>query len=159
MENTLVAFHTGRGGRFNNAGFTKFIGEDKNINYYASLESDIYVNPENHNEILDLIKGKENIKELYFNNNVLFAKRTGIQVGDDYYYHFETPLDLPCNNDGTGRLDLDGEYDTTVVTRLGDCDENDILMIHKSNNYKSTQLDDYCKTFLLERNMIFEDED
>lgn len=158
MENTLVAFHTGRGGRFNNPGFTKFIGEDKDINYYASLENDIYVNPENHSEILKLIKGKENLTELYFNDKDLFSKRSGIEVDDDYYYHFETPLGLACENDGTGYLDLDGEYDTTVVTRLGDCDEDEILMIHNSNEYKSNQLEEYCKRFLLERNIIFEDE-
>jgi hypothetical protein len=118
--NIIVHFHVGRGGQFNNAGHKSFVGE---------------------NDISDVIS---------FRNDHIF-----IQDRDDKG-RFISPMYVDHNGNelisvkmaetGVGILDFDGYYDSEICKYLSDCDENELLLIKKSINYKSVILEDFINT-------------
>jgi len=144
-ENTIVAFHIGRGGRFNNPGFLTFLGENEIGRYTEDLFShyenegnfkDRYgfddTDPREQKCILDLINDKE-FEEL--------EEKFGIteeMLGEEMYYDGgRNPVGLTQNevDSGVGRIDIDGGYDTTYTKLLSDCTENEIEAIRNSDDY------------------------
>jgi hypothetical protein len=165
-EETLVTFHIGRGGRFNNPGFKSYCDQDRTIDSYTS---DLFAMYENQHLIYTKIKRKENLERLFHQatedvgnpNDAFyeFERRTGLKFGKAYYCNGGgNSTGLPVNNDGTGCIDEDGQYDTTIVQKLEDCNEDELLLIYESNNYKSSDVSHYVKNALLEANLIFEEE-
>lgn len=54
-EDTLVAFHIGRGGRFYNAGHISFIGQDQSIQHYTD---GLFAGFENEKKIIEKVREK-----------------------------------------------------------------------------------------------------
>lgn len=146
----IVAFHTGRGGRFYNAGHTTFIGE-KSIDVFTS---DLFIRFENENQVIPriqensiLAKFESDILDAMSNNDLETLAEYGIskeELGNRIYYTsggHNTGLDV--ENDGTGCIDIDGEYNTTAACFIEDCSENEIELIIKNNDYKSAELCQY----------------
>ena len=130
---TLVAFHIGRGGQFNNDGHISVIDFNKSINRYTE---DLFVNFENMSEILDAIEEKDNLKELFFEassdkvKEATFERKTGLKLCKLIYTDMDgNPVGLDFENDGTGKINIDNDYDTTYVKRLEDCSENELELI------------------------------
>lgn len=100
---TIVHFHIGRGGRFNNAGHKKFCGK-KTISEVISIADGSgqwsFLNPE-ENAHIDV------------NGNEL------ITVAE-----VET---------GVGRIEWDGDYDTDICKLISDCDESELQLIAKED--------------------------
>lgn len=58
---------------------------------------------------------------------------------------------LNADNDGTGTIDIDGEYNTTICKRLSHCDENELEMILKSNTYMEPSVKEYIEEAIKEK--------
>lgn len=156
---TLVAFHIGRGGRFHNAGHKIFIGQDKSINEFTS---DLFETYENVYDVARQIGERENLLELLQKANEDDAnaynrlKKWGLDLGQKVHTTcggYDTGLYV--ENDGTGEIDIDGEYNTTIVRRLEDCSEDECMIILKNcgcdevensvyNGYAEQEVIDWC---------------
>lgn len=161
-EDTFITFHTGRGGRYNNASHTVYVDQDKNINTYTN---DLFIAFENfdlvfdrikensilsrhESRILDLITDAEGQDSAAIENLAEFGI-TLEELGTLIYITGggRSPVGLEVENDGTGSIDVDGEYDTTTVCLLKDVNENEAHLILKSNNWAS----EHVKAFLIEK--------
>ena len=115
MKNSkiIVAFHTGRGGRFNNAGHKTFIGE-KDFKQLVSLQSNnlFIVKRDNYGRFC----------------KPYFADGSGNEVSDT------------AINAEVGYLNFDNDYDTDVAQYIEDCTEDEIEIIVNSNQFKSFEL-------------------
>lgn len=149
-ENTIVAFHIGRGGRFNNPGFLTFIGEEK-IGKYTE---DLFLTYENAYEIGKTIYGRENLKRLL---------ESALEDNADAYNRLEKiglPLGEKCYADacgnlvglteaeeesGVGCINIDNDYNTTYTCRLSDCDEKELHLIVDYAGYVDSSIVDYAK--------------
>jgi hypothetical protein len=87
----IVAFHIGKGGRFNNSGHLSYIGEN-DINNFTN---DLFLS-EDESEYLDL---------------------NGEKVG------------LLVDNNGIGYIDIDGQYDTTYTTTVGQMTDEEVSAV------------------------------
>lgn len=167
-EKTLITFHTGRGGHYWNAGHVSYVDQDVAISAYTD---DLFLSYENAYDVASKIGKRENLLELYemateIDGNGSQAaidrleKITGIEFGVLVYVDCNgSQVGLNYENDGTGTINIDNDYDTTVVCRLEDCSDEEIRMIYESTNYVSDDVREYCKSHLVDANMIFEDED
>lgn len=144
INKTIVAFHVGRGGRFNNQGFTKFIG-DKNINEFTDKLFDAF---ENEQEVCKKIEGKPKLTALFDvirenedPKDIEFFKIHGLDLGKKVYVDSNrNKVGLDVENDGTGTIDIDGEYDTTYAKYLKDCSEQELLLIATSKTWNAIPL-------------------
>ena len=134
---TIVGFHTGRGGRFYNAGHVSFIGECK----ISDFTDNLFLRYENQLDIYNAIKGRENLEEKYYecdeNNDFSFFEKLGFKVGEKQYFkNSEHPVGLTEaeSDSGIGVIDIDGEYDTTVCLTLEDCSDEELQLIVDSEN-------------------------
>ena len=109
---TIVAFHIGRGGRFWNQGHLSFVGEKKIGDFIDDLFWDT---DEDGNAIPDA--------EL--------RTDSGHEVGCTWA-EVET---------GIGRIDIDGDYDTTYTMKLSDVEEDsrEWDAIFKADDYDAKQ--------------------
>lgn len=145
---TLIAFHIGRGGQFWNSGHKSYCDQDTPIDNYTD---DLFTSFENEEEVADLIGDRENLRDLFeeaiYNDGAAERlKRWGLDLGDKIYVTASgTPVGLEVQNNGTGKIDIDGDYDTTYVIKLEDCDDEELWLIYNSNNYVSDDVRDYCK--------------
>lgn len=158
-DKIIVAFHIGRGGRFNNQGFKTFIGEKK----IGDFTDNLFLEFQNQNNfknrfgydktygseqkcIVDLITDKNfdeleekfGISELDLGHEI-YIDSNGNSVGL-YQYDVES---------GIGCIDIDGAYNTTYTCLIEDCDEEEIRKINESSNYKSIELITYLETLNL----------
>lgn len=159
-EETFVTFHIGRGGRFNNSGHRSYVDQDMTIDSYTD---DLFSNYENHYEFCRKFGKRENLIALLdsaVEGNDDAQERLagwGFDLGEEIYTDCNgTPVGLKVINDGTGCIDNDGDYDTTYVNRLEDCNDDELELIYNSNNYVSTDVREYCKKILEEKNIISE---
>lgn len=104
-ESTMVAFHIGRGGRFYNGGHLTFLGEGKIADFTEDCcaPSTILVDEDGNEE---LIVDMETPDAMWTDEN-----GNGVGLTNEEY------------KDGIGRIDMDGEYDTTYTTYLKDVEE------------------------------------
>lgn len=109
---TIVYFHTGRGGHFNNAGHRTFQGT-KNISEVLSLcdSSNQWSFRRDRDE-----KGR------------FCAPYYADQNGN--YIISEKELET-----GVGQLEWDANYDTDTCFLLSECDESDLMLILESNEW------------------------
>lgn len=109
-ENTIVAFHIGRGGRFHNAGFKTFIGE-KNINDFIN---DLFIKDRENGKFCtpEYVDGCGNLVDL-----TVKEAKTGI-----------------------GCINIDFDYNTTYTKFLADCTETEIKLIIESNEWNKENL-------------------
>lgn len=152
-EETLITFHIGRGGRFYNAGYKSYRDQDTTINTYCD---DLFLSYENEFDILNNYKKYPNIhtliQECLSDHNFERLARVGLSEDDfgqqEWFYMGGSPVGLAGDNDGTGCINIDNDYDTTIVVFLKDCDENELRLILNSSSYKSTDVEEYCKEAL-----------
>jgi hypothetical protein len=146
---TVVHFHIGRGGRYNNAGHRTFEGIATFQEVISEKSDSLFYSRENYSSILKDLESR-NLTNLVgllescsdrddFSD---FEAKTGLSVGE--------PVHTDCN--GTiiveaedfdslvGSLNWDYEYDTDVCQYLEDCDENDLLMIANSRGYRNEDI-------------------
>jgi hypothetical protein len=154
-EDTLITFHIGRGGRFNNAGHKSYVDQDRTINSYTD---DLFVHFENYLDVLEKIDTEEkgrfcdlitDLENNIHNEDILatLAADYGITLADlgklIYVDLNGSPVGLDYDNDGTGTINIDNEYDTTIVCRLQDVSEEEARLILTSNNYVGTDVQVY----------------
>ena len=103
-QDLKVRFHIGRGGHFNNAGFKTYVGT---VNELSDCFGDSIVISEDEN-------GKtlpdSEWKLVDSGSNVILSGRDEIESE-------------------TGILDWDGEYDTDIVRKLSECDDDEYQLI------------------------------
>lgn len=158
-EDTLITFHTGRGGRFYNPGHVSYCDQDIPIDNYTD---DLFVQFENEIEISNKIGDRENLKDLFYKaledkGDALYRieQLTGLHFGKEIYTDGSgNYVGLDFENDGTGIINIDNEYNTTVVMRLSECSLSELKLIYHSSNYKSSDVEDYCKEALIEAGEI-----
>lgn len=141
---TVVCFHIGRGGRFNNAGHKTYIGR-YNIDQTVSRIGDkqwTFWNYENEQEVLNKLLNDErcdlsesDILDLFTNRDIETLSKYGIDESDlgKYYLcdHNQKPLISEDEyNTGVGVLDFDGEYDTIICKHIEDCSVSDLQLIY-----------------------------
>jgi len=153
-KDTLVTFHTGRGGHFNNGGHRKYVGCGKTITD-SQYVNDLFIGYENWQYVAILTDGRDlpNIQELIervfcnvenpnADDNARLEKIAGRKLGPvcwvDHNGYPMVELDAV-----TGRLDFDGDYNTIDVMDIADCDEAEIELIVKSNEYKTEEIEAY----------------
>lgn len=139
-KDVIVAFHIGRGGRFNNQGHLSVIGEME----IGDFTNDLYPEYEN---LIDLINGniiyKKNeseIRDLVTDGNFedldKFFSIKKEQLGDlSYNDEAGNPTGLTQDevDSGIGRIDIDGYYDTTYTTKIGDLTEMELEAIKNAD--------------------------
>lgn len=119
-QKIIVAFHTGRGGRFHNGGHVTFIGE-KNFQDLILMNSN-------------------NLFEKNRDENGKFCKP---YLTDDSGNHI-TDDDIRGE---VGTLDFDGQYDTDRAKYIEDCADWEIEKIAKSSEYKSYELREWLSNY------------
>lgn len=136
---TIVAFHIGRGGIFNNSGFRTFIGE-KTIDMFIS---DLFVGYENQHSILQMVKNNSILSKFYdkisdaiIEENTDLLESFGIQMndlGERCYFDFNGNIMITESdvNIGIGCLDHDGQYDTTYSKYVDECSDSELELIIK----------------------------
>jgi hypothetical protein len=134
---TLVAFHIGRGGKHYNSGHKTFygfnsidevrnaIGDNKwtfiNREFYYDVANTLKKHP-NLTKKLDKCKDEDDFS--------YFEKKFGFDFGKEIYIDCNgNEIGLDVENDGTGIMNFDGEYDTYYTRRLEDCDEHECELI------------------------------
>jgi hypothetical protein len=120
MKKIIVAFHIGRGGRFNNAGHKSFIGEKTFFDLITMNNSDLFI--------------KDRDKKGKFCKPFL-TDQQGNEISNQSI------------NDLVGKLDFDSQYDTDYCNFIEDCDENELNVIAKSKEYKSPELIAFLQNF------------
>lgn len=115
-ENTLVSFRMGRGGRFHNGGHLYFLDFNKPIRDYVN--DDVF--PPMIGEKIDTDPLAE------------FTDCNGNRVG----------LTNKEYEEGVGKIDLDGIYNTCYVTRLGDIDERELTAMLGDYSFAYTSTTD-----------------
>ena len=135
-NNTIVYFHTGRGGRFYSAGHVTFNGT-KTISEVLlmndSSKNHTFLNKENYLEIYKMLEKRnlDNLLELLESNPSRFVKLTGLKLGEDIYTdsNGNEVITAAQLNTGVGTLDWDGGYDTDTCKLLSDCSESELKLI------------------------------
>ena len=164
--NKICAFHTGRGGSFyNNPGFTQFVGFKK----IDDFTDELFKAYEKQKDVIEDTKEKfeEDGKEFdesrfydllteheYGDNSIELFEEFGINaddLGELYWFDCGGKITrLKVENDGTGCIDIDGEYDTTTCVFLKDCSESELKMILNSKEYINPFVMEYLKEQLPE---------
>lgn len=122
MNNTIVSFHVGRGGRFNNPGHLYFLGQ-MDIQQLLTLCD----NSRNHTFYYDRDKAGRFIPPAYFDSN-------GNKI-----------ITMKQVETGVGYLEWDTTYNTDYAIRLEDCDEKELQAILDYNGFVPSEILDYCR--------------
>lgn len=148
---TIVAFHTGRGGRFYNAGHVSFIGERR----IDEFTNDLFLNFENEAEILNTIGDRTNLlkkfEECRDKEDFSFFKKLGLDAGEQIYTDCNgnsVGLTLAEAKTGVGCINIDDEYNTTCAMYLEDCSENELQLIVDYDGYVDSDVLAYVKEAL-----------
>ena len=151
-DETLVAFHVGRGGMFFNPGHTKFIGQDISIDNFTS---DLFPRFKNEGDFADHenldtknANGADCLLDCFTNQDyATLENEYGIskeQLGEYIYTDLNgSPVGLAVENDGTGIIDIDRSYNTTYVTRLSEISEEEASLIIEYSGFKSYDVEQY----------------
>lgn len=148
IENRIVGFHTGRGGRYFNAGYVSFIGECK----ISDFAGDLFLQYENQLDIYNTVKGRKNLEEKYYecceSEDFRFFEKLGFEIGEKQYFDCggnAVGLTEAEAVSGVGVIDIDGEYNTTVCLKLGDCSERQFRLIINYDDYIDSDIIEYAK--------------
>jgi len=153
VENTIVAFHVGRGGQFHNAGHVTFLG-CKNI---GDFTSDLNLAFSNAMKVWKEIGNRENMQAAYIaimdNDNDLelagkFKSRTGLDLGNLVYVTDNGEIvGLTAEDEatGVGSINIDNQYDTTFTCYLKDCSEAQLQLIADYNGYLPADVLEYAQ--------------
>jgi hypothetical protein len=163
MENSIVAFHVGRGGRFYNPGHLTFIGE-KSIGDFTDSLYPNFENEQNFKNRLGFDKSFDGNKcildcftdEDFETLNTLYGI-TEEMLGDKVYRASNGELVGLTQKDvesGVGCINIDNTYNTTYTTYLKDCSEVELQTIWDSKKERgyfcSDELYDEVQKIMLE---------
>lgn len=153
----LVAFHIGRGGSFHNQGFKSYIGEH-NIDHFVG---DLFLKWSNRIDVEAQISNDYSHNELESERliNLLYESYTDInlvkELNDLGYNLGELEYFDECDNSvgltateaatGIGKIDIDGDYDTTYVKDISECNKQELMLIVNSDICKSNELEKYIE--------------
>jgi hypothetical protein len=152
-DTTIVAFHIGRGGRFYNSGHVSFLGQEK-IGRYVH---DLFAGFENEGDILRKIGDRDNLRRLFdeaTSDNATakaeFERRTGLDFGEETYRdnNGNNLITVAQVETGIGRIEEDGDYDTTYCKYLSDCTEGELELIVNYTGYVDSDIVDYAQQYL-----------
>lgn len=166
--NPIIAFHIGRGGRFYNGGHVTCLGF-KDINDIVNIADDrynLFTAFENQQELFDTIKGYDNLESKYYecsdnNDFSWFENKFNFDIGKLIYTSGDgNAVGLAVDNDGTGCINFDGNYNTYYCQRLSDCDDNEVKIAFDFtyNNYASIDDSDAVMNEMEERGLFEEEE-
>lgn len=137
-ERKIVAFHIGRGGRFNNAGFLRFLGEKR----IGDFTEDLYPGYENERDFKDRLGWDQSfdgipcILDCFTNRDLeTLEKSYGIteeQLGEYGYWKGNgnhSGLYEKQVESGIGTINIDHDYDTTYTTYLDECSDRELEAI------------------------------
>ena len=154
-ERKIVAFHIGRGGRFNNPGYLRFVGE-KTIRDFTDY---LYTRYENEKKVRDELKEKfgsylwqeakldgKSLEDTFLDlcsdeNKASIVEIFEIEedaLGEIEYYGGNgeaVGLTQTEFNMGIGRINIDHSYDTTYTVYLDECDEEELLTIAQEQEW------------------------
>lgn len=130
-QKIIVAFHIGRGGRYNNQGHKSFMPYVSKLSDCINYEKDTIISQdENGNELPD----KE--WKLIDGGNIILEGRDAIESD-------------------TGVLNWDNDYDTDIVQYLDECSQDELEIIYQAyldGEYMPYELKDYiCEAMGLHR--------
>lgn len=145
-EKTIVAFHTGKGGRYNNAGHRSYAG----IKIISDFLGELSLTFENEWEVnynISLSEDNEDLKSLFAKamdqdeGAILQLANAGHDLGD-LGYGREGIMLISCEEveRGTGTIEFDGQYNTICCMFLSECDEEDIKLIAESGEIEASAL-------------------
>lgn len=156
MKKTIVAFHVGRGGRFNNQGHVTFIGEQP----IGDFTYDLFRGFENQYGVLGIIGDRTNLLSLYESavaDGTTDSKaynrlqKFGLDLGEICYYDgsgHNVGLTAEQVEWGIGTINIDNQYDTTYTCYLEDCEEVELQLIIDTNRYVSAEVLNYAQSKL-----------
>lgn len=166
QEQTIVVFKIGRGGQFNNGGHLTYEGIG-NIDDYTD---DLFLRYDNHFDILRICEeycekngieyDEYKIQEIIQDSISLIGnseiecrqeladklKDYGVTLEDIGSVYWYTDLErghntgLSAFNDGTGRVDINGDYETIYACKISDLDEYEIRAIVKSDVWSKDRM-------------------
>lgn len=119
MKNNIVAFHIGRGGKFNNSGYISYIGE-KNFQDLINLNSD------------NIFIANRDTKGRFCKPYII--DDSGNSITDDNI------------NGDIGMLNFDEDYDTYYCKYIENCTDIELKRIAESDIYKSYEIIEYLKS-------------
>ena len=138
---TIVHFHTGRGGRFNNAGHVTFAGV-RDLSEVLTLRDSgkhwSFLHKENGYKVSKMLSERNltNLLQMFercqdANDFTLFEKKTGIDLGEDVYFDSNGDEIITAAEvaQGVGCISWDFDYDTDTCTYLADCSESELKLI------------------------------
>ena len=164
-DETLVAFHTGRGGRFHNAGYTQYIDQDVSIEAYTD---DLFIRFKNSNDVVGRFQNEQirnAVIEAIYAEDFKTLAAFGVsekELGEQEYFQANgssVGLTVKESATGCGTINIDNEYDTTTVCRLKDVSENEARMILQSNRYVSDDVRQWLLENFEDLNAEFGDEE
>ncbi len=153
IETAIVAFHIGRGGNFHNQGHLTFLGENEIWRYVDEL----FISFENADTVAREIGDRANLKAKYYQAieedeaAISFLDRIGLPLGERVYIDgsgHEVGLSVAESESGVGRIDIDGQYNTTYAKRLADCSEKELRLIAETPDYVHDEVRAYAKAQL-----------
>ena len=129
MKSTLITFHVGRGGRFHNAGHKTYSGTNETIDDVRGQIGDKHPSYLRYENIADVLKPFDNtpnfekIRELIdncendncYNFELLKYKITEENLGELIWVDSNGSQMMWENEDGTGSIDIDKEYNSYFV--------------------------------------------
>lgn len=140
---TILHFHTGRGGHFNNPGYKTFCG----IETIDKHVDDLFPGFEYQNEAYSKIKGRENLEQLLFKakdsgNAEIFESKTGIDLGEFGLVDLNGTFMISQAQlaTGTGVIARDLQYNTDEFVTLSECDADDMRVVLRSNSWAREQV-------------------
>ena len=149
---TILHFHTGRGGRFHNEGHVTYCGTSDIVEVLQNLDCgkhNSFINYENEIEIFKTLEKRDlrNLIKLFEkcrdkSDFTEFTAKTGLELGDQWYFNSngDKIISVEEAEQGLGRLNWDGSYDTDVCMLLSDCSESDLKIILRSEQYDKHEL-------------------
>jgi hypothetical protein len=168
----IVAFHTGRGGSFNNPGHVTYIGDERIADHVRDLflcyENESKVEDEIREAIEDrepeageLLELLEKAREDYDSDTAYKElKESGYDLGEKIWVDDNrNPVGLTFAEyeAGVGTIDIDGDFNTTAFKYIEDCSENELWKIYKEGKDYTDAYQWVCKySIISEEIMIVE---
>lgn len=166
----IVTFHIGRGGRYWNQGHKSFAGHHDFSEVLNRASNNLFVRFENESEIMSNLstlqeRNKSDIQDAFteaYNGDFDELNKWGIteaMCGELSYADCNGNILCSYEHDGTGILNIDGEYDTTYSQRVIDCNEQELKMIVE-HGWEHTDAYQYALSSLVESGDVdIEDEE
>lgn len=166
QEQTIVVFKIGRGGQFNNGGHLTYEG----IGSIDDYTDDLFLRYDNYFDILSICEeyceennieyDEQKIQDIIYDSIRLFGnseiecrqkladelKNYGVTLEDIGSVYWYTDLErghntgLSAFNDGTGCVDINGDYNTIYACRISELNDKEIRTIIRSNDWSKNRV-------------------